>query len=54
MSKVVLENEVKDFSEGCVTPLTYELEPKDGRKLLEEVLKFFCKKIRCGYWKMNI
>lgn len=38
MNKVVLEKEAKEFSEANAPhPRIYELEPKDGRKLLEEV-----------------
>ncbi|CRV35684.1 alpha/beta fold family hydrolase [Streptococcus equi subsp. equi] len=46
MSKVVLENEAKDFSEANAPhPRIYELEPKDGRKLLEEVQSSPVKKL---------
>ena len=46
MSKVVLENEAKDFSEANAPHLKYiELEPKDGRKLLEEVQSSPVKKL---------
>lgn len=38
MNKVVLEKEAKEFSEANAPhPRIYELDPKDGRKLLEEV-----------------